>query len=102
MILEYPSEFPGEAVSMVLDKVTGKDVDTEELIHAGWHVLGFALGKVSSRGIMPSYGETSGWDDGDLLRAAMADSEAGPDAKGAIPWVLVIRLVVKLLQEYST
>ena len=101
MILDYPTEFPGEAVTLVLDKVMGKEPPTAELVRAGWHVMGFALGKTLAGGPQPSWGEDSNWTDQELLEAAQADSLADPEAKGAIPWLLIVRLALKLIQEYS-
>lgn len=97
----YPTEFPSEAFIMVLDKVRGRgDVSGADLAHAGWCVAGYALQQTLGGGPTIRGAENleqSGWTDEQVIQGAI---EANDGAKGILfPWVLVVRVAVKLIME---
>lgn len=97
----YPTDFPSEAFMLVLDKVRGRaDVSGPDLAHAGWCVAGYALGQTLGGGPTIRGAENLeqvGWSDDQILQGAI---EANDGAKGALfPWVLVVRVAVKLILE---
>lgn len=96
----YPVDFPSEAFMLVLDKVRGRNaVSGADLAHAGWCVAGYALGQTlgggpTIRGAEAS--EQAQWTDEQILQGAL---DAAEGAKGFFPWVLVVRVAVKLILE---
>lgn len=100
-LIPYPTEFPSEAFLLVLDKVRGRnDVTAADLAHAGWCVAGYAMSQTLGGGptIRGAEGmEQSGWSDEQIIQGAI---DANDGAKGALfPWVLVVRVAVKLILE---
>lgn len=96
----YPTDFPSEAFLMVLDKARGKDITGADLAHAGWCVAGYALAQTMGGGpTIRGAGdlEQAGWSDEQIIQGAI---EANDGAKGLLfPWVLVVRVAVKLILE---
>lgn len=46
MILAYPQDFPAIALSIIMDKLRGKEIANETAVHAAWVVTGYALSNV--------------------------------------------------------
>ena len=97
----YPTEFPSEAFLLVLDKLRGRnDVSGADLAHAGWCVAGYALQQTLGGGPTIRGAENleqSGGADEQVIQGAI---EANDGAKGVLfPWVLVVRVAVKLIME---
>ena len=44
MLTPYPTELPVEAFQLVVDAIKGRIAPFDELIHAGWCVVGYGLG----------------------------------------------------------
>lgn len=93
-MVDYPAEFPAKALGLVLAKVKGQAVETAELVHAGWNVLGFALGK--SLGGPISEVDRGQMTDEEILEAALNSAEEGA-LGGVIPWAIVAQIVLKIL-----
>lgn len=103
MLVPYPGEFPTYALSVVMDKLRGKPVNTSTAIHAAWVVSGYALGN-----IIPDSPQIVGIVAGDeaeaqLIEDLMKDSQNQTVIRGFIPYALlaeiVSRLLLKLLLE---
>ena len=63
-MVPYPSDFPTAALTMLLDKVRGKDIPLSDLAHGAWNVQGYAQKQLFPGG--PTvYGEAlpSGWEE---------------------------------------
>jgi len=100
MLTPYPTEFPKEALSMVLDAVRGRVPDAPELVHACWDVAGFALGKTLGGGpVVAGYPALS--DEEILLEALQHEAPAGV-SEGLFPWGLVLSIAIKLLLKYAS
>lgn len=103
----YPTSFPQEALLTMLDKVRGREVETSKLVHAAWVVVGYGLGQtLGADEKSPVWGEAPELDDeaaGDLIEAALLshDTEASPEAKGAIGWVILVKIAANLLLKYA-
>ena len=46
MILAYPQDFPAIALSIIMDRLRGKEIANETAVHAAWVVTGYALNNV--------------------------------------------------------
>jgi hypothetical protein len=94
-MVDYPAEFPTKALGLVLAKVKGQSVETAELVHAGWNVLGFALGK--SLGGPISQADPGQMTDEEILEAALNSGAEEGALGGVIPWAIVAKIVLKIL-----
>ena len=97
-MVDYPAEFPAKALGLVLAKVKGQAVETAELAHAGWNVLGYALGK--SLGGPISQADPGQMTDEEILEAALNSQEEEGAKSGIIPWAIVAQVVMKILVNY--
>ena len=95
----YPTEIPREALSLVLDKLRGREVETSALVHAGWNVLGFALGQTIGGGqLIGGGGELTIEAEIATIESALAYDPADGLAQ-AFPWLLVAGIVLRLLRN---
>jgi hypothetical protein len=94
----YPTELPREAFLMVLDKLRGREVETSALVHAGWNVLGFALGQTLGGGQLIGGGELTAEDEIATIESALEYDPADGPAQ-AFPWLLVAGIVLRLLRN---
>ena len=96
-MVNYPADFPVEALGLVLAKVKGQAVDTAKLANAGWNVLGFALGKSLGGPVsQPGPDDQGELSDEAILEAAIHSPEEGA-LGGVVPWALVVQIVLKIL-----
>jgi hypothetical protein len=98
MLTPYPTEFPRESLTMLLDAVRGKVPEMPELAHACWNVAGFALGKTLGGG--PVIASSTITDEEVLSEALKHDAPAGV-SEGLFPWGLVVSIALKLLSKYA-
>lgn len=102
MLVPYPNDFPTAALSMVLDKLRGQPVPTADLVHGAWNVAGYALGQA-----LPTEAVVGAPFGSDIELLEYAIAEGAPTegdngiTKGAIPWVLILRLVLNLILQES-
>jgi hypothetical protein len=103
MLVPYPSDFPTYALSVIMDKLRGKPINTTTAIHAAWVVSGYALGN-----IIPDGPQVVGIVAGDeaeaqLVEDLLKDMQNQTAIRGFIPYVLLAeiasRLLLKLLLE---
>lgn len=98
-LVEYPATL-GDAPALLIQKLTGQDVELKCLIHAGYHAAGYALGKGYPDG--PS---VVGWD-GDLLTEQDCCDKlkqcqmVGADEAGAFPWVTLAFTILELILKW--
>ena len=100
-MLAYPEEFPNAALLMILDKIRGKQVETAALVHAGWNVLGFALGKTLKGPQVAWGGGDDSWTDEAVVLAALESGAADPEAKQALPWILLAKVAFNIIMRYA-
>lgn len=96
----YPKDFPSDAFLMVLDKVRGRDVSIPDLANAAWNVQGYAMGQALGGGpaITGGPSTTLNRSDEELLTEAIAHAGSPPGTvQGFFPWLLVVRLAIKIL-----
>ena len=97
MLIPYPDSFPNEALLMMLDKVRGKnEVPVSDLLHAAWCVQGYAMAQIMGGGPIVT-GEPNGLSDEEALQAAIESGKETPPQLGMVPWILVVRIAVKIL-----
>lgn len=99
-MIPYPESFPVGALTMVLDKLRGHPIPTGDLVHAAWNVAGYALGQA-----LPTEAVVGAPFNSDIELIEYAIAEGAPTegengiTKGAIPWVLILRLVLNLILQ---
>ena len=97
----FPNTFPQEALLVMLDKVRGREVETSKLVHAAWVVTGYGLGQTIGAERTPVWGESPELSDeeaGVAIEAALAaNDETNPEAKGAIGWMILLKVATKIL-----
>lgn len=99
-MIPYPNEFPREALAMALDLARGNSPDIKEAIHACWVVSGYALGQTLGGGpIVTCDAETV--DPVTVLEQAMLHDSNSVAVQGLFPWLLVLRIVLKLIADYG-
>jgi hypothetical protein len=96
MLIPYPTEFPREALTIVLDLVRGQPLDVPASAHACWCVAGYALSQTLGGGPVIS-GTTSVLNDESVIKMAIDSIEPGQVSQGLFPWGLVLSIVLKLL-----
>jgi hypothetical protein len=95
MLVPYPTEFPNEALLILLDKVRGRDVPVADLLHAGWCVQGYGMAQFMGGGPVVS-DDPAGWTDEQVLQGAM-EANQGAKGFGLVPWILVVKIAIKLI-----
>lgn len=100
-MVPYPSEFPTGALTMILDKLRGQPVLVADLVHGAWNVAGYALAQ--SLPVQQPIGTQEFKDDIELIEYAIAEgvppvAEDGV-VRGVIPWLLILKLVLKIIAE---
>jgi hypothetical protein len=96
MLIPYPTEFPREALTIVLDLVRGQPLDVPASAHACWCVAGYALSQTLGGGPVIS-GTTSVLVDESVIKMALDSADSGQVAQGLFPWGLVLSIVLRLL-----
>lgn len=106
MLAPYPVDV-SDAVNVVLKKIRGEVVALPEAVHAGWHVVGFALGKVLPDGVPMVMGEVMEMTANVTLTPEqiadyLTSVEPEPGAvKGLlIPWKAIAANLLRLLAEW--
>lgn len=100
MLVPYPTDFPTGALTMILDKLRGQPVPVADLVHGAWNVAGYALNQA-----LPSEGVVGAPFASDIEMIEYAIAEGAPTegengiAKGVIPWVLILKLVLKIIAD---
>lgn len=100
MLVNYPVQFPQEALLTILDKVRGKPVSLAELLHAGWNVQGYAqaqtVGGGNAIGAVDASSVTLESAIVDILDAHEAELN-GAKSFPLIGWPVILKLVISLL-----
>lgn len=123
----YPDSIPPEALQMVWDAWRGNDLDRDEIIHAAWHVVGFALGKalphdyradkpldacdpdevaaafelaVGAAQSQPTEGTPAARPAAKLERMKLAAPVHDEAALAAVPWGLVLQVALEVLSRF--
>lgn len=94
----YPTEFPTDALPLVIDALRGRAVDKKEVVHAVWHVAGYGLSKWDVHPPLIGAAVLSDEAAADALQAAVLVQ--GGEAQAALPWNLLIPVLVALLQRW--
>jgi hypothetical protein len=78
-LIAYPTSL-GDSLKIVIMKLSGQAVDVEELVHSGYHVVGFALGQTFP-GAHPALGAkpTMACDSEEQLKCCLEDCQAKLD-----------------------
>jgi hypothetical protein len=94
-MLEFPTEFPADAVRLVIEGLRGRLPDYREGAKAAWNVAGFGLGQM-----LPGPAVFGGveLDDEQLEKGLVAEGDEDP--AGAIPWSIIIPLVIRLIERW--
>ena len=101
-MVPYPSDFPTGALILILDKLKGQTVMTADLVHGAWNVAGYALSQALP--VTQVVGEAKTFSsDIELLEYVIAEGVPPPAedgvVRGVIPWILVLKLALKLILE---
>lgn len=96
----YPTEFPLDCLRAIIKAVRTKTVmdDLPSFLAHSWTVVGYALGQIAGgRLLVHKHGKIAGKAISDLF--AVTDRHRKP-AVGAIPWALIISIILKLIEQY--
>ena len=97
----FPSTMPLSSIQMVVDYLRGVEppASAAHLAHAAWEIVGYALGVTVGQPAVASSCAAPATDI-ELADALEAHSAMrGPDA-GAIPWNLLVPILLKLLERW--
>lgn len=103
----FPTEFPAAAAARIGNAIIGKAV-TADLIEPAYDLLGYVLGRIfgTSSEVKPTFGGGLHTDE-DLAALLVSAAESGPgfaasgeDGLEAIPWTLVLPLLLKLIGRF--
>lgn len=103
-MVPYPADFPVGALTMLLDKVRGRDIPLADLAHGAWNVQGYAQKQIFPGGPMIA-AVPAGWEDSSndeaVLEYAIRNGVEPPAedgvVRGVIPWILVAKVALKIL-----
>lgn len=108
-LVPYPTRL-GDAGILVAQKLRGEAVDNECLVHAAYHVQGFAMGMFWPDSTVPPP-KTTAADNRKLSNgevAAILDECCEDEKKGnaapkkALPWLAIVKLLVPLILQWIT
>lgn len=103
-MVPYPTDFPTGALTMILDKLRGQPVLAADLVHGAWNVAGYALGQALP--VQQPIGTREFKDDIELVEYALAEGVPPPAedgvVRGVIPWLLILKLVLKIIAENAS
>lgn len=101
MLIDFPTELPVEAVPILVAILRRQTVDVREAVRVGYHVEGYALGKVFVAPPAPMMaGELSADQAADMLEQAVSmKGEAGSiqDELAKLPWGQILALLAQYL-----
>lgn len=95
-LVPYPTEFPKEALVMVLDAIRGQIPTPADGAHACWVVAGYALSQTLGGGPIVA-GNDSSMTDAEVIQLALDHEPQAGIAGGLFPWGVVLSIVLKLL-----
>lgn len=103
-MVDYPDSMPTDAILVLVDKLRGKQVELSLALKAAWNIAGYAMSQIVKEGkpIVKSEDPRSDSDDADLLQSivAMHSNPTGETvAKAMVPWVIVLRIALKVLMS---
>ena len=98
-MLEFPTEFPADAVRMVVEGLRGRLPEKREGVKAAWNVAGFGL-HLTFPG--PQVFGGVELDDEQLAQELEKGlvAQGDEDPAGAIPWSLIIPLIIRLIERW--
>ena len=97
-LIPYPTEFPKEALTMVLDAIRGTMPTPAAGAHACWVVAGYALSQTLGGGPIVA-GNDSSLTDEEVIRMALDHEPQAGAVGGLFPWGVVLSIVLRLLIE---
>ena len=102
-LIPYPASIPPESLGLIVDALRGKP-DVPRSVHAAWHVVGYGLGQlVPDPGVALAAGRVTPLTDAqaaDYLAGVAAPEGAFAAPAAAIPWSLVVPVVLRLIERW--
>lgn len=99
MLTAYPTELPTEALTMMLDKVRGKAVETSELVRAAWCVVGYGLGKgMPAPTIFGLSDETAITEEGAIMSLLAGDDDAPQGILIGMAISIAIKIAMQIIK----
>ena len=100
----YPTELPAAAyIALVMDALRYRQVDVKEAAHGAYHLLGYGLGKWDSHPALTSNSGTLTEEEAaqllEELTRVHGDKAARDAAAVAMPWALLIPLLMELIKR---
>lgn len=97
----FPDEFPREEIAVVINKLRGQPVPIAEASEAAWWVVGYGLGLGMPHDHL--VGAAQPMDDAALAaKLEEASLSQGVAGAAAIPWTILLPLLMKLLERWLT
>lgn len=94
-MIELPGD-PNPAIDVILAKMGGADVPLGELLHAGVHLQGYAVGKIHTHPVVGS----CPCDDLATELKKLKTYGAGPGDAAAIPWKPLLGMLLQALAQW--
>lgn len=94
----FPVEFPKDQIAVVVNAIRGEGSYTKrDILEAGWYVAGYGLSMIPDS--HPVEGVAAISDDQAAAYLETSSGEGGPGVK-AIPWELILPVLLKLLDRW--
>jgi hypothetical protein len=110
MLMPFPQELPIEAIGLIVDRIRGKPIPVQTALNAAWNLAGYAATQIpihSKEAMDLPVQEYPVSDDEIVTLLEMVSGEYKPAIEGEpvkfgiIPWVIVLRITMKLLSTFA-
>ena len=108
--MPFPQELPIEAIGLIVDRIRGKPIPVQTALNAAWNLAGYAATQIpihSKEAMDLPVQEYPVSDDEIVTLLEMVSGEYKPAIEGEpvkfgiIPWVIVLRITMKLLSTFA-
>ena len=108
--MPFPQELPIEAIGIIVDRIRGKAIPLQTALNASWNLAGYAATQIpinSKEAMDLPVQEYPVTDEEIVTLLEMVSGEYKPTPEGEpvkfgiIPWVIVLKIAVKLLATFA-
>ena len=110
MLMPFPQELPIEAIGIIVDRIRGKAISLQTALNAAWNLAGYAATQIpinSKEAMDLPVQEYPVTDEEIVTLLEMVSGEYKPTPEGEpvqfgiIPWVIVLKICMKLLATFA-